>query len=265
FPSPNGNPAAAGTPLQLFPYKDGQNQFYKLVPTDEYRDDNYYTIVNLQTGYCVDALNRGTTNGISIVSMMSNRCLNDYGGGRGAGDKIALWDCNTDPANSPSIVWNIDDAAIGKFWSQIKSYNNLVLDFPKTGRNSPSPAGTQLQLYSSNNGPNQQFRFVPTSDGYFNVINQETGYCIDVLNNKVDHGSPVGLFTCNGQDNQKWSVVSLQIYSGSGALTNSDHIIIYDCAANDLSSQWEIAFNAFPNKNLVTNGGNSIKNVEVVL
>ncbi|KAJ3319856.1 hypothetical protein HDU76_000431 [Blyttiomyces sp. JEL0837] len=61
----------------------------------------------------------------------------------------------------------------------------------------------------------QQYRFIATSDGYFNVVNQETGYCLDVSNSAVDNGSPVALFTCNGQDNQKWSVKPKGLYAGS--------------------------------------------------
>ncbi|KAJ3298175.1 hypothetical protein HDU76_006481 [Blyttiomyces sp. JEL0837] len=222
FPSPNGQPAAAGTQLYLYPYNGGNKQFYRFVPTNQYGDDNYYTIVNLNTGYCLDTLNRGTGNGAAvglfncvaaaenqiwslkpfnggylIVSMMSNRCLNDYGGARASGDNIALFDCNTDDVNS---LWNINDAA-------------MVLDFPSF--NGPAAARTQLQLYSNNGGQAQQYGFVPTSDGYYNVINQETGYCLDVSNNKVDNGSPVALFTCNGQANQKWSVQPKGLYAGS--------------------------------------------------
>ncbi|KAJ3319857.1 hypothetical protein HDU76_000432 [Blyttiomyces sp. JEL0837] len=260
----------------------------------------------MQTGYCVDALGRGTGNGAAvglfncvagaenqiwslkpfnggylIVSMMSNRCLNDYGGARASGDKIAIFDCLTDAQNSQSIVWNINDAAIGKFWSQLRSQKNQVIDFPSP--NGPSPAGTQLQLYSNNGGQAQQYRFVPTNDGYFNVVNQETGYCLDVSNNKVDNGSPVALFTCNGQDNQKWSVKPKGLYAGSipawivgkqsgrclnafGATFNQgDKIVIWDCVENNDSVKWEISYNAFPNKNLVKNGRDGLKNVEIVL
>ncbi|KAJ3331080.1 hypothetical protein HDU76_004122 [Blyttiomyces sp. JEL0837] len=302
FPSPNG-PAAEGTQLQLYPPNGGDNQYFKFVPTDQYGADNYYTIVHMQTGYCVDLLRGVTANGAGIglfhcqgsdnqvwslhpinggyliVSMMANRCLNDLGGARVSGDRIGLWDCSVDPQYFDNYVWNINDAAIGKFWSQLRM-NGLSLDFPSF--NGPAPAGTQLQLYSSNGGTAHQFRFVPTSDGYYNLINQETGYCMDALNNAVDNLSAVGLFNCNGQDNQKWYFDQQEYYFNSfgahikgkqsgrclndlgGHMNQGDKIGLYDCINGDPSFKWEINFNAVPNKSL-KQSGNPIRNVEVIV
>ncbi|KAJ3308264.1 hypothetical protein HDU76_004047 [Blyttiomyces sp. JEL0837] len=305
FPTPNGQPSPEYTQLQICTETGGDNQFFKFVPTDQYGDDNYYNIIHYQTGYCVDALSFGTDNGAAvglyhcngkenqiwslnpvnggyfIVSMMSNRCLNDLGGARNSGDQVGLWDCSTDPQYYDNYVWNINEVAIGHFWSQLGSSNNLVLDFPSF--NGPSAPGTQLQLYSSNGGQAQQFRFEPTDDGYFTVINQETGYCLDVSNSAIDNGSPVALFTCNGQDNQKWSVNSKGLYASGipawvvakqsgrclndhgGQFNQGDQIVIWDCVENDPASVWGINYPAFPNKNLVKNGRDGIQNVEIVL
>ncbi|KAJ3324666.1 hypothetical protein HDU76_013371 [Blyttiomyces sp. JEL0837] len=218
FPAPNGVPAPAHTHLQLYTYNGGTNQLFKFVPTNQYFDDNTYTIVHMGTGYCVDALSFGYHNrdpvglfqcngkenqvwslkpyngGYFIVSMLSNRCINNSAGNRVNGNDIILYDCEYTTTNLANIVWNINDAAIGKFFTQFKTLNNLVLDFP-TPNDTPSPQGTQLQLWQNLGGPPQQFRFIQARDDpqYYYIVNQRTGMCVDVLNSAVTDGSPVGL------------------------------------------------------------------------
>ncbi|KAJ3319858.1 hypothetical protein HDU76_000433 [Blyttiomyces sp. JEL0837] len=310
FPSPNGQASAAGTQLQTYQYNGGKNQFFTFVPTNQYGDDNSYKIVNLQTGYCVDALGRGTTNGTPVglyncndgadnqiwslkrfgdgyfvVSMMSNRCLKVLGDTPASGSKIGLWDCLTDSQNATSMVWNTHVDAIGHFWSQLKTQNNMVLDFPSPNGGA-KPPGTQIQIYNSNGGQNQQFRFELTDDGYLTMINQYTGYCLDVPNNATTTGSPVALSICNGQDSQKWTVVPIQergitvssffawvvgmhsakCLNAYGATYNlEDKVALWDCSRTDNAVIWEIGFNAFPNKYLDSRGTSGLQNVEVIL
>ncbi|KAJ3308265.1 hypothetical protein HDU76_004048, partial [Blyttiomyces sp. JEL0837] len=128
FPTTNGQPAPAYTQLQLEPQNGKTNQYLKFVLTNEYGDDNTFAIVNYQTGYCVDALSFGTGNGAAA-----------------AGDKIILWDCNLDANSLTSLTWSINDAAIGKFWSQFKSQKSMVLHFPSFNGASIERNPTKIQ------------------------------------------------------------------------------------------------------------------------
>ncbi|KAJ3318949.1 hypothetical protein HDU76_000684, partial [Blyttiomyces sp. JEL0837] len=313
FPTPNGVPAPAYTQLQIFNFNNGDNQFFKFVPINQYRADNLFTIVHLGTGGCVDALSFGTTNGSPvglyacngkenqiwslkpynggyfIVSFLSNRCLNNAGGAHTNENKIILYDCDFGSFNIANNVWygeNIrNDAAIGNFFTQIMSQQNLVLDFP-TVNNIPSPQGTQLQLWENNGGPAQQFRFVHevNDPDYYYIVNQFTGMCVEVLNNAVTDGSPVALVNCNFQDRQRWKIIprgvgdqTFRVWitaKQSGKCLNEygaqfrqrDKIVIWGCGTDNWSGDWDLGFNGFNNKELINQFNAPIlPNVQVIV
>ncbi|KAJ3289213.1 hypothetical protein HDU76_007564, partial [Blyttiomyces sp. JEL0837] len=49
--------ATAGTQLQLDTQNSSTYKLWRFKPTDEFNDDNSFTVVNLETGWCVDANN----------------------------------------------------------------------------------------------------------------------------------------------------------------------------------------------------------------
>jgi hypothetical protein len=48
-----------------------------------------------------------------------------------------------------------------------------------------------------------------TEPGYYQVINHQTGECLDVWDAATDHAAPVGVWRCVGADNQQWAPVYL--------------------------------------------------------
>ncbi|KAJ3324662.1 hypothetical protein HDU76_013367 [Blyttiomyces sp. JEL0837] len=307
FPNSNGQPAPQHTQLQLYSSTAAANQFFKFVPTNPFSDDNTYTIVHYQTGYCMDALTFGTQNGDAvglypcsgnsnqmwslkpynggylIVGVASNRCVNELSGNKAIFDKITLWDCVPNSDGATNMVWSINDAAIGKFWSQLRIKDNMVLDFPSPNL-VPSPQGTQLQIYASVGDGNvaQQYHFESVGDGYYHIVNRETGWCVDVANFALDNNSPVGLYPCHYQDNQKWQIQSKGLYAGSipawivgkqsgkclsvlgGTYKNGDKVGLFDCVENNDAIKWEIGYNIIPDKELGKTGRDGLKNVELL-
>ena len=55
-------------------------------------------------------------------------------------------------------------------------------------------------------GPNQQWTFQATGDGYYVLIARHSGKALDVLGESLVNGAPVGQYTIDGRANQQWSV-----------------------------------------------------------
>lgn len=63
--------------------------------------------------------------------------------------------------------------------------------------------GTNIQIYSANNGGNQQFAFIPVGN-YFAIVNTATGKAIDVTGGVSASQTNVELYTVNFTDAQLW-------------------------------------------------------------
>ncbi|KAJ3319502.1 hypothetical protein HDU76_000521, partial [Blyttiomyces sp. JEL0837] len=119
FPTSHGQASPAGTPLQLASPDPGNHpsQQFKIVLSNDLTN---YNILHLGTGYCVEVLNNGLTDGSTVVlnpcnpygqdnqrwnyrpsaiggfevyGIQSDKCLNDYGGNHAVGDVIKIFDC----------------------------------------------------------------------------------------------------------------------------------------------------------------------------
>jgi hypothetical protein len=65
-----------------------------------------------------------------------------------------------------------------------------------------------LQQFHCHGGPNQQWKFVPAGDGYYYIINVNSGLYLDVPNASIDAQVQVQQYQYNGGgDNQKWQLV----------------------------------------------------------
>ncbi|KAJ3318951.1 hypothetical protein HDU76_000686, partial [Blyttiomyces sp. JEL0837] len=157
--------------------------------------------------------------------------------------------------------------------------------FPTVNGSLPSPPGTQMQLGPDYYSQFSYFRLLTTNEqGFYNIINDGTEYCLEAVNNGTTNGSPVSLSTCTGQDNQKWYIspfpydasgipawiVAKQsgrcLVDYTGNFTVGDGIGLLDCIGDYDTYKWHIDYGAFPDKNVVpTPGGKGITNVEVVL
>ncbi|KAJ3265824.1 hypothetical protein HDU76_012015, partial [Blyttiomyces sp. JEL0837] len=203
FSTINGSPSPQGTQLQIWSKTGSDQQLFQFQPSAA--GSNFVQIVNKLTGWCVDVSGFGTDNknavglwpctgatnqaftlpavqgGNWIRGVASNRCLATSTLSMNDGDKIFIWDCENNP-NPQTIVWGINGNAPspvgggggsggGSGGSTGGSYNSILIkggskaiDF-STINGSPSPQGTQLQIWSKTGSDQQLFQFQPSAAG----------------------------------------------------------------------------------------------------
>ncbi|KAJ1569475.1 hypothetical protein HK405_004173, partial [Cladochytrium tenue] len=66
-----------------------------------------------------------------------------------------------------------------------------------------SAVGTSMEIWDCNSGYNQQFIYTGGQ-----LVNRQTGWCLDVLNGVYANGQEVWLWTCNGANAQQWTIES---------------------------------------------------------
>ena len=58
----------------------------------------------------------------------------------------------------------------------------------------------------------QQWQFVDKGSGYFNIVNRNSGKCLDVNGASTADGANIIQWTCNGGNNQQWQWVATGSY-----------------------------------------------------
>jgi len=114
------------------------------------------------------------------------------------GAKLTLWDMDKAPDRYMQLVKsNVD----GYFYVQHLHGTN-VWDIQAISKKD----GALLQLYTKNNTPNQQFKFIYAGSPMTYIIqNRNSGKVIDANNSQIDrNGCPITQWKANGGDNQKW-------------------------------------------------------------
>jgi len=66
--------------------------------------------------------------------------------------------------------------------------------------------GTRAIIYDNHITPNQRFRMVQDSDGYYRFINVNSGKVLDINNNQDAEGTPIIQYSNHGGANQRWSL-----------------------------------------------------------
>jgi hypothetical protein len=79
-------------------------------------------------------------------------------------------------------------------------HSNKCLDV-FNGSRSPH---AKVQQYDGHGGPDQQWTFQPTDDGYFFIVSVNSGYCLNVFNESLDDGAIVEQVPNYNSDGQKW-------------------------------------------------------------
>ena len=112
----------------------------------------------------------------------------------------------------------------------------VVWNFFAQFQSGPGPTPTAT---SPGGGPGQQ------------IVGGQSGRCVDVPNSATTNGTPVQLWDCGGQANQRWVVTAgrqLQVFgskcldaNGQGT-TNGTAVIIWDCNGQ-ANQQWNIGAN----------------------
>jgi hypothetical protein len=70
-----------------------------------------------------------------------------------------------------------------------------------------SANGVRVALWPLEQRPNQRFRFVQGSDGYFTIINVKSKLALDISGGIAKDNASVIQYTPTGRDNQKWRLI----------------------------------------------------------
>lgn len=60
--------------------------------------------------------------------------------------------------------------------------------------------------YEETNDDSQVWRFIPTDNGYFNIVNKFSNKTLDVLFTSIEEGAPVGQYSISGHWCQQWEL-----------------------------------------------------------
>ncbi|MDR0501102.1 MAG: RICIN domain-containing protein [Coriobacteriales bacterium] len=118
-------------------------------------------------------------------------------------------------------------AKTASFSGTVVTFSTLQLG----GRNIDIPArsteqGKQAIIWDDNLSGNQRFRLKGVGNGYYNIINVNSGLALDISGARIANGAEVIQWPLNGSDNQKWSLVATAdgAYMIASAL-NSNYVL----------------------------------------
>jgi hypothetical protein len=123
-----------------------------------------------------------------VISGMSGKCLDDFGGSVTNGTKADIWDCDTTAAQN----WTL---ANGTLQTQ-----GACLDVVGSGSTAD---GTLVDVWGCNGGGNQQWS---AQNG--ELVNPASGKCLDDPKLSTTNGTQLEIWDCNGGPNQLWTLPS---------------------------------------------------------
>ena len=137
-------------------------------------------------GYATSSGGGTGATGHIVSGVNSAKCADNNNGSGTNGNKVQIWDCDT---NTAAQNWTVN------------SNGTLTIDggcMDITGANYSN--GTLIEWWSCNGGANQQWQ---ATGGQ--LVNPASGKCLDDPNSNTTNGTQLILWTCNGGANQKWT------------------------------------------------------------
>lgn len=183
--------AAAGAEIHIWDKNDSKAQEWYFVPAypEATVTDGLYRIHPYVDSSCV----------LDVSGVASS------GNGYDDGSNVQLWDSTGDD------VFKITHDENGYYYI-VEVVSGKVLDV-WNGDNDFRTAGN-IQLLTKKNDTyarNQKWAFIPTDEkGYYNIVSQFNGYCMDLCDWKTDNGTNVGTVAYNGTTAQKWSLEAIK-------------------------------------------------------
>ncbi|SNX88337.1 ricin-type beta-trefoil lectin protein [Streptomyces sp. TLI_55] len=123
--------------------------------------------------------------GVNIFSHDSNRCIDIVGGQAVQGAKLMIWDCS----GAASQRWTFTGGTMRALGMCVQLAGGSTDD------------GTDLEIGTCNGSAAQRFVLNSSHD----LVNVPADKCADVRDHQQGNGSRLQLWSCSGQDNQKWS------------------------------------------------------------
>ena len=134
----------------------------------------------------------------TIVNVFSGLCVDVSGASTSPGAVVQQYTCNGTGAQSFQVI----DAG-GGWFKILNTHSNLAVDV--IGASTAN--GTHIQQYTDNGTGAQRFSIsvTDTSDTTaFEVVNENSGLCLDDTNWGTNAGNPLQQWSCSGGTNQSW-------------------------------------------------------------
>lgn len=192
--------APDGTAVTIWDCNGASNQKWTLTKDGQ--------VISQASGKCLDVTAHATANGAPLEiwtcgggdnqkflrsdsagilkGVESAKCIDVPGGNGANGTAPALWTCN----NGGNQEWTLT----GK--GQISVFGNKCME----------PNGAAIRIWDCNNSAGQQW--VVGTNG--SVMSVSTGLCLDVTGHGTADNAAIGVYTCNGANNQKWARLQSQ-------------------------------------------------------
>ena len=134
-----------------------------------------------------------------FVNYNSDKCLDVTGRSTANGARIQQWDCDVSGNGSGANQgWGFVPAATSGYYTAVNLNSGKCLDV--TGRSTAN--GAVLQQWTCNGGTNQEWfpRVVQNNPAatIYNLVNLNSGKCLDVTGRSTANGAVVQQWTCNG-------------------------------------------------------------------
>jgi hypothetical protein len=127
----------------------------------------------------------GAVAAVRIFSHASGRCIDVLDGNSADGTPLQIWDCG-------GVAW--------QYW-QIRADGTIrTLGKCMTPSGGATADYTPVVLSACNGSAYQKF----TLNGSSDLVNIQSGQCVDVKDKNTANGTRIQLYSCSGADNQKW-------------------------------------------------------------
>jgi len=142
--------------------------------------NRWYSVVNVNSGSCVDDAAFGTQNGATLQQ----------------------WACNN--YGQPNQNWQFKPTSDGYYKVIVQQAPTLAWDVANWGTANGSP----IQLWSYGGGANQQWMPVAVGGGAYKFVGRSSGKCLDVPGASKNNGVQLQLWDCNGTGAQSFRLVA---------------------------------------------------------
>ena len=128
-----------------------------------------------------------------------------------SGDNKNVW---FDFTSSMSVISDTTPPAAASTSNQVIANGTYVIatkldtDYVLDIDNASTANGANLQLWKNNGTPAQTFKVTHVSNGYYQIVNTNSGKAIAVQNSSTTEGANVWQYQINGSDAQLWKIVS---------------------------------------------------------
>jgi hypothetical protein len=203
---------ADAAPIQLWTYGGGNNQQWQPIALDS----THYKFVNRNDGKCLDVPSASTTDGVQLDQYACNGTgaqswsVNAVGGNP-TSTPTSVPPTNTatfvPPTNTPLPTSTGGGITPGTWYNVVNQGNGKCVD----DQNGSTANGAIVQQYGcSTSNLNQQWQFIASSGGYYEVISHNgSNLAWDVTNVSTADAAPIQLWAYGGGNNQQWQPIAL--------------------------------------------------------